>query len=415
MDTSHEHAAGSGGEVAARECAVSIVRRLQEAGYVAYLAGGCVRDRLLGFESTDYDVATSARPEQIRACFKRAWGVGQSFGVMLVRLGEHTTEVATFRSDGPYIDQRHPSKVTFSDAREDALRRDFTINGLFEDPVTDEIIDYVDGRSDIESRTLRAIGNPEDRFGEDHLRLLRAVRFSARFGFDMDQSTMDAVRSHATELSGVSRERIGHEIRFMMGSVTRARAIDLLEQLGLDEKTLKEPPCHRAGRRLDSLEAETCIPTCMAAWLLDRCDADDLESQIDRVHRWRDSLVLSNEETLAMERSLTWRKCLLSEFLQLPVARQKRAVVSPGFAEAMSLLALESAGDADLVRYRISELETTGLSPDPLLTGDDLLREGVQAGPEMGRLLDRIYDAQLDSSISTREEAVGLLRSLLGS
>src|SRR5688572_13668746 len=197
-----------------RQDALAVVQRLRGAGHVAYFAGGCVRDLLLGLEPKDYDVATDAPPDRVRELFKRTQAVGQAFGVILVRVGRSQVEVATFRTDGTYLDGRRPSEVRFTTAEEDARRRDFTINGLFLDPMeNDRIIDYVGGQEDLAARRLRAIGDPAARFGEDHLRLLRAVRFAARFSLEIAPATAMAIESKASSLKGISPERIAEELR----------------------------------------------------------------------------------------------------------------------------------------------------------------------------------------------------------
>jgi poly(A) polymerase len=253
-----------------REAAVEVVRRLAATGHVAYFAGGCVRDRLLGLAATDYDIATDARPDDVLRVFPRAQNVGQSFGVSLVRLGGHMIQVATFRTDGVYSDGRHPDEVTFSDAQHDAGRRDFTINGLFENPLTDEVIDYVGGRADLASKVVRAIGDAHARLREDQLRTLRAVRFAARFGFSIEPETADAIRASASELKGVSRERIGQEVRRMLADPNRAVAAWEMQYLGLDEAVLGEENRQVAPTRLGRLPDHADFPTALAAWLLDR-------------------------------------------------------------------------------------------------------------------------------------------------
>ncbi|MEO0446799.1 MAG: CCA tRNA nucleotidyltransferase, partial [Verrucomicrobiota bacterium] len=195
-----------------RRGAERILRRLQEAGFTTYFAGGCVRDQLLGEEPKDYDIATAATPKEVRGLFPRSGFVGAHFGVTLVQEPEGAFEVATFRADGSYEDGRRPNEVVFTTAEEDAQRRDFTINGLFQDPVANEIIDFVGGRADLEKGRLRAIGNAEERFQEDLLRLLRAVRFSARFGFPMEEATLAALRRAAPRLGEISAERIRDEV-----------------------------------------------------------------------------------------------------------------------------------------------------------------------------------------------------------
>ena len=221
-----------------REFAISVVERLQQAGYQALWAGGCVRDEVLGLSPQDYDVATSATPDEVRRLFRRSIAVGASFGVVEV-LGprDHPTplgvEVATFRSDVSYSDGRHPDQVVFSSAREDALRRDFTINGMFFDPVRRELVDYVNGQADLEARILRAIGEPRQRFMEDKLRLLRAVRIAARFGLEIEPATAAAMKRMAGEITVVSAERIAKELRQMLVHPRRVRGMNLLLESGL--------------------------------------------------------------------------------------------------------------------------------------------------------------------------------------
>src|SRR4051812_6760839 len=210
-----------GGKQNDRADAAAVVRRLRGAGHVAYFAGGCVRDLLLGRDPKDYDVATDAPPDRVRGLFRRTQAVGQAFGVILVYEGRSQVEVATFRSDGAYLDGRHPTGVRFTTAEEDAQRRDFTINGLFLDPLKDaplddQVIDYVGGRADLRAGIVRAIGDPERRFGEDFLRLLRAPRFAARLGFTIEPNTAAAIRRHAAQLSRISPERVGEELRTML-------------------------------------------------------------------------------------------------------------------------------------------------------------------------------------------------------
>ena len=204
-----------------REDALAVVQRLRQVGHIAYFAGGCVRDLLLGLQPKDYDVATDARPERVRAIFANTQAVGQAFGVILVHLGTSTIDVATFRSDGAYSDGRRPDEVKFTSAQEDAQRRDFTVNGLFLDPVDGRVIDYVGGQQDLAAHLIRAIGTADARFEEDHLRLLRAVRFAARFDFAIEEQTEQAIQRHAAQLARISPERVGDELRIMLTPVSR--------------------------------------------------------------------------------------------------------------------------------------------------------------------------------------------------
>src|SRR5581483_10047645 len=230
-----------GRELTEREFAVEVVRRLREAGHQALWAGGCVRDELLGLVPKDYDVATDATPEQVRRLFRRTVAVGAAFGVVQV-LGPRplSVEVATFRSDVSYSDGRRPDRVVFSSPREDAERRDFTINGMFFDPIENRLIDYVGGRQDLQARILRAIGDPLTRFGEDKLRMLRGVRMATRFGLTIDPATADAIRAMADQITIVSAERIADELRKLLVDPHRARGMNLMYDVGLVGPILPE-------------------------------------------------------------------------------------------------------------------------------------------------------------------------------
>nr|NIP86809.1 CCA tRNA nucleotidyltransferase [Planctomycetales bacterium] len=267
-----------------RDFAVQTTRRLRAAGFEAYWAGGCVRDQLLGRPAKDYDIATNATPEQIQNVFgrRRTLAIGAAFGVVTVlgRGGADPIEVATFRRDDTYSDGRHPDRVTFTTAEEDAARRDFTINGLFYDPLQDEVIDYVSGREDLENRIVRAIGDPAARFSEDKLRMLRAVRFTAQLGFTLDESTRQAIIGMAEEIGVVSAERIAAEMRLMLTDASRSRALALLGETGLwsailpnDVRLPRDDAWQQTLALLDQLTTPT-FPAALAAALLTLGEAD---------------------------------------------------------------------------------------------------------------------------------------------
>ena len=389
-----------------RDVAVYIVRTLTEAGHVAYLAGGCVRDELLGYQPKDYDVATDAYPETVKKLFPGGRYVGESFGVVRVSIAHHPVEVATFRKDWGYKDGRRPTEIEFTDAENDAQRRDFTINGLFENPLTQDkdqqIIDYVKGQTDLENRLVRAIGDPRQRFAEDYLRMLRAVRFAARLGFEIESETVQAIPPLADHLGHISRERIGQEVRWMLGSqqvaqsqqndASRAQgpseAIKLIEQLRLDAPTLDEQhmdsPLKTVCEVTDyvSLDlskgatqrvANTQIryPTYLAAWLLDRhfFDPNDMTGITDLPGQKRDPCAASNDTpqvVLALERFTEqhagtvisrWRralclsnddrnalKCLLNILAQTlkwgtcTLAQRKKLLAQPLWSQALILI-----------------------------------------------------------------------------
>jgi poly(A) polymerase len=394
-----------------RNAATAIVRDLAEAGFEAYFAGGCVRDRLMGHEPEDYDIATSARPEQVRQVFPRAHAVGEHFGVMLVRQKEFTIEVATFRTDGRYSDYRRPDEVEFTDAKHDAMRRDFTINGLFEDPIDDRIIDFVGGQRDLEARIIRAIGDPEARLREDRLRMLRAVRFAARFAFAIEGATADAIRTGAGELEGISRERIGIEVRKMLTDDNRAVAAWEMQYLGLDRIVLREESCMNAPTRLGRLAENANYWTTLAAWMLDR-DESDRHEIAEAVARWAESLMLSNIEHAGLKRAMEVFGVLGDGWDRLGIAQQKRLASSRGFLDG---LALVQASDRDAfiaIKRRVAELSETELSPVPLVTGEDLIEQGMQPGPNFRIILDAVYDAQLEGTVSTREGAMKLAKAI---
>ncbi|MEM7228269.1 MAG: CCA tRNA nucleotidyltransferase [Planctomycetota bacterium] len=403
---------------APRDTAVRVVQTLNDAGHTAYFAGGCVRDRLMGNAPKDYDVATSARPEDVRQLFRNVHNVGEAFGVMLVRENGHIIEVASFRTDGIYCDGRRPENITFSSAEEDAARRDFTINGLFEDPLTDQVIDYVGGRDDLEARTIRAIGNAHMRFREDHLRMLRAVRFAARFSFSLDADTADAIRAGRLSLDGVSRERIGQELRMMMLDSNRAVAAWELQYLGLDAVVLHEENLTVAPTRLGRLPDDIEYATALVAWILDR-HATDFEDEVDLVRRldiqsivaqWTRALMLSNAERDAVRLLLQTYRAVLDDWSTLGVAARKRLAAIPAFQDTLVILQTVERQQFVDRRREVVELARTGLNPDPLVTGDDLVDVGMTPGPDFGRILEAVYDAQLEGSIHDRDGAIALAR-----
>ena len=396
-----------------RAIATDIAGMLSRRGHIAWFAGGCVRDRLLGEKPKDYDIATDATPDDIRAVLPGAHRVGEAFGVMLVRREGIQTEIATFRRDGAYHDGRRPESVTFSGPEEDAARRDFTINGLFEDPVDGRVIDFVGGVEDLRTGVIRAIGDPVERLREDHLRALRAVRFVARFDFALDPATADAIRAEASHLAGVSRERIGHELRMMEEGLRFDQAAEMLSKLGLADAVFSERLV--AGRRLRKLSArrpgDHGFGASLAAWQLDT--EEDLGRSLGV--NWRDALVLSNDECYQMESILKSHRRLLDEWSALSVAGRKRLVAHPSSAAACSIV---EAGDPEVggkIRADIAVLEGTpsGISPRPLVGGHDLIAAGIEPGPAMGAILETIRDAQLEDEIASGDDALALARRLM--
>lgn len=436
---------------AARAAATQIVTTLRDAGHIAYFAGGCVRDELLDLAPTDYDVATDATPDRVASLFPRATFVGAAFGVVLVPMPPATVEVATFRSDGVYSDARRPDEVRFSDPLADAQRRDFTINAIFLDPLSEpdpalprlhrvgapprgRIIDYVGGLADLDAGVLRAVGDPDQRLAEDHLRALRAVRFTARLGFAMDAGTAGAISRHAADLRGVSRERIGEEVRRMLRHPSRAEAMALLQDLGLDAPVLNESslqvdlPTLR-GLRRSSDNGEIGYATCLAAWAFDRAGVDGPEeggvaaparSRRARsraeglIARWREALKLSNDERDELAAILSGYERLRSGWGSLGVAGQKRLAAQAWFVEALRILNVRQPEVAAAVTARAEELGGSpgGIAPPPLVTGDDLILAGMKTGPAFKRVLDAVYDAQLEGRVHTKSEAMELAKGL---
>jgi len=401
-----------------RRVAADVVRKLRGAGFEALWAGGCVRDKLLGRVPKDYDVATNATPPEIRRLFgrRRTLAVGAAFGTIIV-LGPKPAgqvEVTTFRQDAEYSDGRHPDQVTFSTAREDALRRDFTINGLFYDPVEEKVIDYVGGQEDLRRRSVRAIGDAHARFAEDKLRLLRAVRFAATYEFELEEATRQAIREMAAEITVVSAERIAAEMRLALTARQRARAVRLLVETALASAVLPEivPGGPEGQGRLDRALAvldrldEPAFPLAMAALLLPFVDADAARA-VGR--RWR----LSNQET---DRT-GWLLAHGDALVGARAARWSRLqpiLIAEGIEDLLALCEAarpECAEDLDFCREKL-RLPREELDPAPLLTGEDLLARGLQPGPQFRVLLDRARAAQLDGEIHTKDEALSLIEQI---
>lgn len=383
-----------------REAATQVAKRLSKNNFLAYFAGGCVRDRLLGIEPEDYDVATDATPAQVEAIFSHARGVGEAFGVMLVGQGGRTIEVATFRTDGAYVDHRHPTDVSFGTPKEDAHRRDFTINGLFEDPLSGTIIDFVNGQEDLKRRVLRAIGDPAARLEEDHLRMLRAVRFAARFEFSIDDATAKAISVRAAHLQGISKERIGNELRRMFSHPTRRRAAELIESFGLDEVTLGTH-CESLRARLDALDPTSPWVDALAAWMLDRGAEASIAALAKR-------LVLSNHEARDLEGVIASRP---KEWFTWSVAQKKRRAAHPLFQRALGLWETEDGAHAAEVREDLKPLEAEGLAPTRLLSGSDLIDAGFGEGKHLGTILEAVYDAQLEGLVTSAKDAMAMAES----
>jgi poly(A) polymerase len=406
--------------------AEAVVRRLREKGHVAYFAGGCVRDLLLGLEPKDWDVATDAPPARVRELFSKTDAVGAAFGVILVRHGKSVVEVATFRSEGSYLDGRRPSEVYFTTAEEDAKRRDFTINGLFLDPMEgDRVIDFVGGQEDLKARRLRAIGDADARFAEDHLRLLRAVRFAARFGLEIAPLTASAMASRAPLLKGISPERIAEELRLMLCPPTRSAAWLLLWKFKLIHVVMRFLPLGENVGLNPSKSiflaiapgAEISFGLALAGGVMDvefQSGGDALglleKKNVDRVAKAVDkALKLSNVEFDEMVGTMEGMRLLLRE--TPTVARLKRFLAretaggSRHLMDAMEKVGIESGKIAEL-KKRLDGLRQSDVAPPPLISGDDLSAHGLTPGPFFKTILEAVYDAQLEGRVTSKVDAM---------
>lgn len=436
--------------------ATRVVAALRDRGYAAFLAGGCVRDLLLGREPSDYDVATSATPDQVMSLFPRTFAVGAQFGVVLLPVRREAAEggdesdsieIATFRSDGRYSDGRHPDQVQFSsDARLDVQRRDFTINGLLLDPGTGEVLDFVEGRQDLERGVIRAIGAARQRFSEDKLRLLRAVRFAARFGYAIESGTFTALRELAPQIHQVSQERIRDEILKMLTEGKARRAFELLDETGLLEQVLPEvkkmqgvaqpPEFHPEGdvwihtlMLLEGLPAGGSKTLALGALLhdvgkpptfrvADRIRFDEHAEVGTRMaeeicRRFR----LSAEET-GRVCALVANHMRFGDVRRMKDSTLKKFLRLPRFEEHLELHRLDCMGSHrgldlyDFVRDRLRSLPPDQIRPRPLISGDDLIAAGYKPGPQFKELLAAAEDAQLEGTIRTKDEALELVRRL---
>jgi tRNA nucleotidyltransferase/poly(A) polymerase len=414
-----------------RAFALEVAQQLRAAGFEALWAGGCVRDELLGLTPKDYDVATNAKPDEIRNLFgrRRTLMIGAAFGVVTV-LGPRAAgqiEVATFRTDAAYSDGRHPDSISFTNAEHDAQRRDFTINGLFFDPLTNEVVDYVGGQDDLKRRTIRAIGDPHQRLGEDKLRMLRAVRFAATYEFEIESTTLQSIQQMAADIHTVSAERIGVEIRRMLLHPTRAIAIVLLRNTNLLAQVLPEvndlPPNDFAEttRTLAELQAPP-LSLALAALLLKLPTPNSqfpttnlptphslLPTSIGRRLRY------TNKE---IERA-TWLLAALPDIAraaELPWPRLQRLLTHEGTAELIALRRAAAGSDDAPTAFCQERMAwpSERLNPPPLIDGSALIHHGLRPGPHFSDLLEQARDAQLNGEIHTREEALALIDRLRG-
>ena len=437
-----------GGDTSGAQLARWAASRLRAHGAKAYYVGGCVRDLLLGRAPKDYDVATDAPPDRILGLFPDARQVGAHFGVMLLRRAGAEVEVATFRSEHSYEDGRHPGHVQFeTDPRQDALRRDFTMNALLQDPETGEVLDFVGGRADLEARLIRAIGNAESRFGEDHLRMLRAVRLAASLGFEIEPGTMHAIRQLAGAIHRVAAERIGDELARILTEGGARRGLELLDQSGLLLELLPEVWATKGVEQPREFHPEGDVWT-HTLMMLDMLDSPSLTLALgallhdvgkpptfrvqDRIRfdghaalgatmavGILNRLRFSSQVTQAVE-ALVADHLRFKDVKQMRESTLRRFLRQPHFEELLELHRIDCLAshgwldNYEFIRSRQQELPPERLKPERLITGNDLIRAGYPPGPAFRGALDAVEDAQLEARVHTREDALALVRALLG-
>ena len=427
------------------KAALEIVRRLKDDGYEACWVGGCVRNKIMEIPSEDIDIATSARPDSVQEIFSKTCAVGAKFGVVIVIIDETSTEVATFRSDGAYLDKRHPSEVQFSNARKDAMRRDFTVNALFWDPVSGDLHDFVDGLDDIRRKVIRCIGRPEERFSEDALRLLRAIRFSARFAFTIEEQTWSAILRNSSSINSISPERIRDELIKIFTGPNPGSALEMLERSGLLRVTLPEIQAMKGVPQPEKFHPEgDCfehVKLCLE-WLRDPsttlafgCLLHDVGKpptyqESDRIRFDNHTKVgakiaedicrrlrFSNREREAIV-DLVYRHMHFLSVRDMKKSTLKKFLSHPNIEEDLELHradCLASHGNLENYHFCMEQLEIfrkeeEKIIPEPLINGNDLINEGYKPGPVFKEILSRVEEAQLEEEVSSKEEAMKLVK-----
>ncbi|CAN5481826.1 HD domain-containing protein [soil metagenome] len=419
-----------------------VARRLRDAGHIAYFAGGCVRDALRGVSPKDFDIATDAPPDAVQKIFPRTYAVGAHFGVVVVLEEGLQFEVATFRSDGAYIDGRRPAEVTFSTPQEDAARRDFTINGMFLDPETDQVIDFVGGRADLDARLIRAIGDPAQRFAEDRLRMLRAIRFATMLEFQIERQTWEALVSAASWINEISAERIREELVRIFLSPHRARGWDLLDASGLMRVILPEletmkgceqpPQFHPEGDvfrhtriMLELLPPDVSLPLVFSVLFHDigkpptssvdengrirfnghdRVGAEMTEGVMQRLRFSRAEIDATVE---AVRQHMVFK-----DVPNMRVAKLKRFMARPNFEDELELHRVDCTSshgmldNYEFLRGKKEEFANEPIIPPPLVRGDDLKQLGFKPGPRFGEILEAVETRQLEGAFRDRDEAL---------
>ena len=422
--------------------ALAIVRRLHSAGFLAFWVGGCVRDFLLGREPGDYDIATSALPEQIEELFSRTIPVGRKFGVMVVVEGGRQFQVATFRAEADYQDGRHPERVAFGDAEADARRRDFTVNGLFYDPVRKELDDWVGGEADLRARIIRTIGTPGERFAEDHLRLLRAVRFAAQLDFSIEAGTFAALKANAAEIKTISAERVREELVKLFRPPHAPRGLDLLRESGLLEQVLPEiaatlvceqsPDFHPEGTVFNHLrlmlqhlprDADPSLPWAVLLHDVAKPVAASAAPEPGSMHFYGHEKIGAEMAGEILERLRFPRKQIdevikavlfhmqFKDALQMRKSTLRRLLMRPTFPLELELHRLDCLGSHgrldvyDFLAAQARQLEEQPHIRPPLMKGDDLIALGLKPGPALGALLAEIREKQLQDELKTKAGA----------
>ena len=426
----------------------ALVDRLHAAGHVAYFAGGCVRDLVRGQAPKDIDIATDARPEEVQKIFRRTYAVGAHFGVIVVLENDLQFEVATFRADGAYLDGRHPAEVRFSSPEEDARRRDFTINGMFFDPTNDAVIDFVGGRQDLAAGLVRAIGDPAQRFAEDRLRLLRAVRFATVLDFEIEKGTWEAVVRAADTIGEISAERIREELIRIFLSPQRARGWDLLDASGLLKEILPElsamkgcqqpPQFHPEGDvfqhtrlMLQLLPNEVSLPLVLSVLFHDIGKPPTATVDEEGRIRFNGHDKRGAEMTEALMERLRFSRAEIDAtveavrqhmvFKDVPnmrLAKLKRFMARPTFADELELHRVDCASshgmldNYEFLQRKHEEFANEPIIPPPLVRGDDLIALGMKPGPRFGEILEAIETRQLEGTLRNREEALEWVREI---
>jgi len=421
-----------------------IVVQLQHAGHTAYFAGGAVRDHLLGVQAKDYDIATSARPEEVQKLFPRVTDLtGKSFGVVRIMVGDESYEVATFRQDGLYKDGRRPESVSFATAEEDAQRRDFTVNGLFYDPVAEKLIDYVGGEADLRAGVIRAIGNPADRFEEDHLRLMRAVRFATRLYFKIEPKTWEAICALAPKIRTVSAERIRDELNKIFTADKPELGLDLLDQSGLLKEVLPDIAALHGVEQPPQFHPEGDVFK-HTRLMLSKIEHPNLElalgvlyhdvgkkptSKTDENGRIRfnehesvgaemaEQIMTGlryDNKTIHTVRELVQHHMQFKDVPHMRPSTLKRMMARPTFQLELELHRIDCASShGDLKHYeflteQLKNMSAEEIDPPALITGRDLMAMGLPPGKVFGKILEAVRVAQLEGTVQTRAEALAL-------